>query len=104
MGRYGTATKDQADKKQNNQFHKNYPTFSEAIQHCDKLTSTGLVLCASMYFYADEDGQLLPYELTEQGSIKSIEENKETYYLFIIIEDQKIKDISFEIPSFYPTN
>lgn len=99
----GSATKDQAEKKDTS-FHADYPTFSEALQHCDELTSTGLVLYASMYFYADENGQLLPYELNEQGGIKSIEENKKTYHLSIIIEDEKIKDITFKNPSFFPIN
>lgn len=92
----GSATKDQADEK-NDSFHEDYPTFSEALQHCDELTSTGLVLYASMSFYSENNGGVIPYQLNKNGNPEERDMGKDTYSLYVIIENEKIKDINFEV-------
>lgn len=91
----GSAT-DKQCKKEDQEFHSKYKTFSEALKHSDEIDSTGLVLFASMKFYPDGE-RLIPYELNKAGNPKKQDFNKDCYEAYFIIENEKIKDINFEI-------
>lgn len=90
----GTSSKDEAEEKDAS-FHEQYPTFAEALQHADELSS-GLNLFASKQFYAEENN-MKPYEVNSMGKVDDLDLSKDNYEVTIIIHDSKIKDITFEL-------
>ena len=90
----GTSSKDEAEEK-NVSFHEQYPTFAEALQHADELSS-GLNLFASKQFYVEENN-MQPYEVDSAGEVDDLDLSKDNYEVTIIIHNSKIKDITFEI-------
>ena len=92
----GSSSEEKADKLDED-FHERYPTFEEALPHFSELNSTGLAVFASMQFYLEGD-KLIPYTLDDKGNpIEDGRWKNTNYHVIFIIEDEKIKDVDFEI-------
>lgn len=87
-----SSVSDEYADKTDLEFHEKYPNFADASQHLDEL-SPNVAVFIGMVFFVEDNGQLTKAELTEKGNVANNEIEKDRYYIYFIVQDQKIIDI-----------